>query len=104
MGNKSYDEFTFKKLLKAEGFCPRNEDGPHRWTGYKWIDKYRVWFRECSLCEAVEIWRGNDTVYFGPTPEMPNAKIPIIFHHKNEFTENDEKALNLLRHILTEEL
>jgi len=101
MKDKPSDQL-FKYLLKVEGFCPMNNAKSHRWNDNTWIDGYRVWLRRCLLCGAIEVWRGNDTIYMGPTPEMPNVKTLVIFHHKHDFTAALEAAKKLLTKVLQE--
>lgn len=88
---------AFRRLLVLEGFCPENEGHPHRWVDYEWLDDFRVWFRRCQLCGAIEFWRGNDTIYFGPTPELPDRKSLVTFYQRYEL-----EAPKLLKHFLAE--
>lgn len=84
-------KITFKTLLKVEGCCPKNDNAPHKWSRIVWLPDNRVWFRRCLLCDAVEVWRGNDTIYYS----MSTYTL-IIFHHKQDFTKDRETALKFL--------
>lgn len=87
-------DILFKTLLKAERM--------HNWGKMLWLSYCRVWIRGCPECGAIEIWRGNDTVYYGPTPEMPTVKTLIVFHHNNEFTRDNKTAYRFLQEVLRE--
>ena len=97
MSSKETKNERFRELLKLEGKCPINDPYPHRWTRLVWLDKYKVWVRGCGACHAIEIYRGNDTIFYGL---LPNKRYELfIFHDRHEFTGNYENAKVLLENI-----
>lgn len=90
---------TLEGILSVEGYCIKNSTqerkAPHSWGEMKWLSYSRAWIRRCRKCGAIEVWRGNDTIYY-------EAGSLLIFHHKHEFTENPEAAAKFLRAALRE--
>jgi len=89
----------FRMLLELEGECPINAPYTHRWIRLEWLDNHRVWMRKCGACGAIEIYRGNDTIFYGITKQ--GGTILFIFHDRHEFTESKEKAIEMLKHFTT---
>jgi hypothetical protein len=84
----------FRELIRAEGECPANRSYAHRWTKNERLSEYKLWMRRCVLCGAIELWRGNDTIYY-----RPKTGHLIVFHHKYDFTD-EYKARELLKKVL----
>jgi len=91
---ESWRDVKFKTLLELEKECTAG--GVHGWADLVWLSNLRVWLRRCKYCGAIEIFRGNDTIY------LDRSKNELFIFDFKDFTDSREEAVNLLNLALNE--